>query len=109
MRATRSVVRATATSVRSPDSVVGRAGAASSISVVGRRTSASSRMGRAFSSAIVCPAKVTASASRRRPVPWQSGHTPVRTKASTLVRIDALFESDSVWKTYFFALQNIPL
>ncbi len=100
---------ATATSVRSPESVVGSAGAASVSSVVGRMTSASSVIGRALSSAMVRPAKVTAKASRRSPVPWHSGQGPERTNWRTLFRIIWLFESERVWKTYCFALQNMPL
>ena len=66
--------------------------ATSSLSSVtaGRRRSASSVNGRALASAIEAPAKVTARASTRRPLPWQVGQVVLRTKGSTLARIASL-------------------
>jgi hypothetical protein len=49
------------------------------ISAVSSRTVASSCSGSAASSAIVAPAKVTASASGRSRCPWQTGQSIVST------------------------------
>lgn len=65
--------------------------------------------GSAFISAIVRPAKVTANASCRSPVPPHTGHGPDFTKCSTLARIVWLEESARMWRTYFRALQKRPL
>ena len=63
---------ATATSLPSPEDCLREAVPASVSSVVGRMMSASSVMGTALSSAMVCPAKVTASAAGVRPLPPQT-------------------------------------
>jgi hypothetical protein len=68
---------ATATSLSSPELCLREAVAESVSSVVGRMMSASSAMGTALRAAMVCPAKVTASASGVRPVPPHRGQGPV--------------------------------
>ena len=55
------------------------------------------------------PAKVTASASGRSPVPPQTGHAASRTNRSARSRIRSLCESASVCMTCRRALQNVPL
>jgi hypothetical protein len=108
-RASRSRLIATATSVRSPDEARDVATPASVISVIGRSSSATSVSGRAFSSATVRPATVTASAARVRPVPPQSEQGPDSTNCSTFVRWVSLCESARVCSTNWRALQKRPL
>ncbi len=90
---------ATATSLPSPEDCFRDAVRASVSSVVGRMMSASSVMGTALSSAMVCPAKVTASAAGVRPLPLQTGHGPVSMKRSTFSRMVVLLESVRVCST----------
>ena len=75
--------------------------ATSSLSRVtaGRRTSASSVNGSVLTSAIDLPAKVTASASTRRPLPRQVEQVVLRTKGSILARIASLGDSASTLRT----------
>ena len=109
MRAHRSRAICTATSLVSPDRADRYAASGSAICVVGRSTSASSSSGSAASSAIVSPAKVTASASGRRPVPPHVGQATVSTNCSARSRIVALFEFASVCITWRSALENVPV
>jgi hypothetical protein len=83
--------------VLSPDSDDRYAASGLAISAVCRRTAASSWSGSAASSAIVAPAKVTASASGRSRCPWQTGQGTVSTYyCSARSRIAALLEFASV-------------
>ena len=61
-----------------------------------------------LTSAIVWPANVTASASGRSPLPWQSGHGASSTNRSARSRIRSLLESASTCMTCLRALQNFP-
>ena len=109
MRSHKSRVICTATSLVSPDRVDRYAASGSAICEVGRSTSASSSIASAASSAIVSPAKLTASASGRRPVPPHTGQGTVSTYCSARSRIDALFEFASVCMTWRSALENVPV
>ena len=62
----------------------------------------------ALTSAMECPATVTASASGRSPLPWHSGQGTLRTNRSARSRIRSLLESASTCMTCLRALQNFP-
>ena len=109
MRATRSAAIIVATSVSSPDSVPSNAASNSVRVAAGRSTSASSASGSVTSSAMLRPAKVTASASGRSPEPSQTGQATLSTNLSTRLRIMALCELASVCRTWRSALENVPL
>jgi hypothetical protein len=109
MRACRSPAIITATSVVSPDRADRYAASGSSIWAVCSRTPASSVSGMADSSAMLWPAKVTASASGRSPVPWHTGQGTVWTNCSARWRMAALFELASVCITWRSALEKVPL
>ncbi len=55
------------------------------------------------------PAKVTASASGRSRLPWQTGHGAVSTYCRARPRIAALCEFASVWRMCRSALEKVPL
>ena len=89
----------TAASLRSPEDTAREAVPACSRAAVGRTTSASSPRDAPLSSAMLRPAKVTASASGRRPLPAHAGQGPVTTYCSTRSRICWLAESARVCRT----------
>ena len=105
MRATRSAQIRTATSVGLGLSL---AVAARSAVRRGRSSATTSVSGIALTSAIDRPAKVTASASGRRPLPPHAGHGTLRTKRIARSRIRSLLESASMCMTCLRALQNVP-
>ena len=107
MRATRSAQIRTATSVVSPDRR--RRRGAGSAAGDGRSSADDARSnGSALTSAIERPAKVTASASGRSPLPWQSGQGTLRTNRIARSRIRSLLESARTCMTCLRALQNLP-
>ncbi len=89
----------TATSLLSPEDCLREAVPASCTWVVGRIMSASSARGTALRSAMVLPAKVTASASGVSPLPPHRRQGPVSMNRSTRSRIVLLLESASVCST----------
>ena len=74
-----------------------------------RSSSASSVNGSALTSAIDAPAKVTASASRRSPLPWQVSQGALCTKRSIFSRIASLGEPASTLCTWLRALRKVPM
>ncbi len=97
MRATRSAQIRTATSLVSSGS-----------SATGRSSATSSVNGRSLTSAIERPRKVTARASGRSPLPWQSGQGASSTNRRARSRIRSLLESARTCMTCLRALQNFP-
>jgi len=97
MRATTSAQIRTATSLASSGS-----------SATGRSSATSWVNGRSLTSAIEQPRKVTASASGRSPLPWQSGQGASSTKRRARSRIRSLLESASVCMMCLRALQKVP-
>ncbi|GDY68070.1 hypothetical protein SAV14893_074630 [Streptomyces avermitilis] len=64
--------------------------------------------GIALTSAMEWPAKVTASATGRRPLPWHTGQGTLRTNRIARSRIRSLLESARTCMMCLRALQNFP-
>lgn len=108
IRATRSPLSRTATSVVSPDRAVDVVASASDRLATGRSSATTSVSGIALISAMERPAKVTASASGRSPLPSQAGQGTLLTNRSARSRILSLLESARTCMTCLRALQNVP-
>ncbi len=93
---------------RLPDRAVDVVASASDRLATGRSSATTSVSGIALISAMERPAKVTASASGRSPLPSQAGQGTLLTNRSARSRILSLLESARTCMTCLRALQNVP-